>query len=101
MTAQGRRRISEASRGRSVNHSEETKRRLSEGMRGKPKSPEHVASMLATRKRKRELGLGKNEQMPHGTPTRYKGSRRIAGCRCGSCRKAWNEYKRERRAANA
>lgn len=84
-----------------MNHSDETKRRLSDAMRGKPKSPEHVAAMLATRERKRALGLSKNDQLPHGTPARYKGSRRIAGCRCDECRTAWREYKQARKVANA
>jgi hypothetical protein len=101
LTPQGRRRISEANIGRVVHHSDETKRRLAEGMRGKRKSPEHVAALLATRERKRELGLGKNDPSPHGTATRYKGSRTIPGCRCDACRTAWREYKRERKAARS
>jgi hypothetical protein len=66
-------------------------------------TPEHKAAISESMKLAFQEGRHKGRQpstkVPHGTIAGYRGARARPPCHCTRCRKAWREYKRERRKA--
>lgn len=75
-----------------ASHTAESRAKISEALRGRPRTRAHNKAISDGWRRRLENG----GETPHGSPSRYK-----YGCRCDECRTAWREYKRARSAVRS